>query len=131
MMLIASAAADPKASRLYEDALQRFEKKDHAGAIVQLKNALQIDKNLLPVHVAGQSVAGAGGNSSRQKPPCLRPCVSGVSREEVVVPLGPCLAGHGQGSIGAGRRTFCRQGLERFNPLRPAGPESRCGRRRR
>ena len=47
----ALAATDPKASRLYEDALQRFEKKDHAGAIIQLKNALQVDKTLLPVHV--------------------------------------------------------------------------------
>ena len=44
-------AADSKASKFYEDALVRFEKKDMGGAIIQLKNALQIDKNMLPVQV--------------------------------------------------------------------------------
>ena len=42
-------AADPKASQFYEDALARFEKKDHAGAIIQLKNAIKIDRKMLPV----------------------------------------------------------------------------------
>jgi len=37
-----SLAADAKASKYYEDALVRYEKKDLAGAIIQLKNALQI-----------------------------------------------------------------------------------------
>ena len=37
-------AADGKASKYYEDGLVRFEKKDMPGAIIQLKNALQIDK---------------------------------------------------------------------------------------
>jgi hypothetical protein len=40
-----------KASRFYEDALQRYEKRDISGAIVQLKNALQADKTQLSVHV--------------------------------------------------------------------------------
>ncbi|MCU0923923.1 MAG: hypothetical protein MUF16_26980 [Burkholderiaceae bacterium] len=29
----------------------RYEKEDLPGAIIQLKNALKIDKNMLPVHV--------------------------------------------------------------------------------
>ncbi len=45
------AATDPKAARFYEDALVRYEKEDLPGAIIQLKNALKIDKNMLPVHV--------------------------------------------------------------------------------
>ena len=44
-------AADAKASKYYEDALVRYEKKDINGAIIQLKNALQIDKNMLPVQM--------------------------------------------------------------------------------
>jgi hypothetical protein len=43
---------DTKAARFYEDALVRYEKKDLPGAIIQLKNALQIDKNMLPVHAS-------------------------------------------------------------------------------
>ena len=38
-----SHAADSKASKYYEDALSRYEKKDLDGAIIQLKNALQIE----------------------------------------------------------------------------------------
>ena len=45
------AALDPKASQLYEDALVRYEKKDLKGAIIQLKNAIQIDRKMLPVHL--------------------------------------------------------------------------------
>jgi len=47
----AQAQDAAKASRFYEDALQRYEKRDIPGAIVQLKNALQADKSQLPVHV--------------------------------------------------------------------------------
>lgn len=46
-----SIAADPKASKYFEDALTRYEKKDIPGAIIQLKNALQIDPTMLPMQV--------------------------------------------------------------------------------
>jgi cellulose synthase operon protein C len=82
-----SHAADPKASRLYEDALQRFESKDHAGAIVQLKNALQIDKNLLPVHVLLGKALLAQSQPIPAEAAFLEALRLGVSREEVVVPL--------------------------------------------
>lgn len=42
-----SQAADGQASKYYEDALIRFEKKDASGAIIQLKNALQQDPRML------------------------------------------------------------------------------------
>jgi Tfp pilus assembly protein PilF len=51
LTLGAAAAPENKASQYYEDALTRYEKHDVKGAIIQLKNALQIDKNMLPVHV--------------------------------------------------------------------------------
>ncbi len=53
-LLIALAAAQPaaaqgaKAGRFYEDALRRYENKDLAGAIVQLKNALAEERKFLP-----------------------------------------------------------------------------------
>lgn len=83
----AGAATDPAASRLYEDALQRFEKKDHAGAVLQLKNALQIDKKLLPVHVLLGKVLIAQGQPSAAQAALEEALRLGVSREEVVLPL--------------------------------------------
>ena len=92
----AATANDPKAARLYEDALTRFEKKDIGGAIVQLKNALQIDRSLLPVHVllgrallANSDVVGAEVAFNE----ALR---LGVNRAEVVVPLAQALLGQGK-----------------------------------
>lgn len=85
--LTAQAASDPKAAKLYEDALQRFEKKDHAGAVVQLKSALQIDKNMLPVHVLLGKVLLAQGQPVPAEAALLEALRLGVSREEVVLPL--------------------------------------------
>jgi putative PEP-CTERM system TPR-repeat lipoprotein len=87
LALAAGAATDPKASRLYEDALQRFDKKDFAGAVLQLKNALQIDKNLLPVHVLLGKALLAQGQPIPAEAAFAEALRLGVSREEVVVPL--------------------------------------------
>ncbi len=96
LALPAFAAGDPKAARLYEDALQRYDKRDIGGAIVQLKNALQIDKTLLPVHVllgrallANSDVIGAEVALNE----ALR---LGVNRAEVVVPLARALVAQGK-----------------------------------
>lgn len=47
----AVAAVDPRAARYYEDALKRFESQDLAGAVIQLKNAIQQDKTMLAAQV--------------------------------------------------------------------------------
>ncbi|MCA0241857.1 MAG: PEP-CTERM system TPR-repeat protein PrsT [Proteobacteria bacterium] len=87
LALAAAAAADPKASRLYEDALQRFDKKDFAGAVLQLKNALQVDASLLPVHVLlGKSLL-AQGQPIPAEAAFVEALRLGVSREEIVVPM--------------------------------------------
>mgnify|MGYP000114252629 CR=1 FL=1 len=44
-------AADAKASKYYEDALIRYEKIYLNGAVILIKNELQIDKELLPVQM--------------------------------------------------------------------------------
>lgn len=96
LALAASApalAADPKASRLYEEALTRFEKKDMAGAVIQLKNALQIDKSMLPVHVLLGRALLAQGDVAAAEVAFNEALNLGVNRAEVVVPLARALVG--------------------------------------
>ncbi len=89
-------AADPKASRFYEDALQRFEKKDLPGAVIQLKNALQIDKSLLPVHVLLGKVLLAQGELVAAEVALSEALRLGVNRAEVVVPLAQAVVNQGR-----------------------------------
>jgi len=90
------AASDAKASKYYEDALIRYEKKDIAGAIIQLKNALQIDKTMLPVQVLlGKALLQTGEVAAAEV--ALTTALSlGVNRAEVVVPLGQALIAQGK-----------------------------------
>lgn len=80
-------AADPKASRFYEDALTRYEQRDYAGAIIQLKNALQVDKSLLPVHVLLGRALLASGDVVAAEVAFTEALRLGVNRAEVVLPL--------------------------------------------
>ena len=81
------AAPNPKASKLYEDALTRFEKDDAKGAIIQLKNALQIDKSLLPVQVLLGRALLADGQVGAAEVAFTEAMELGVNRAEVVVPM--------------------------------------------
>ena len=45
---LAYADSAENASRYYEDALKRYNARDDAGAIIQLKNALKEDARMLP-----------------------------------------------------------------------------------
>lgn len=90
------AATDPRASRFYEDALTRYEKRDVAGAIVQLKNALQIDKNLLPVHVLLGRALLLSGDVRGAEVALQEALRLGVNRAEVVVPLARAVIGQGR-----------------------------------
>jgi len=92
----AHAANDPKAARLYEDALQRFEKQDINGAIVQLRNALQVDKTMLPVHVLLGRAMLANGDVIGAEVAFNEALRLGVNRAEVVVPLARALLGQGK-----------------------------------
>lgn len=92
----AGAATDPKASRLYEDALVRYEKKDLSGAVVQLKNALQVDKSLLPVHMLLGKALLEQGDVLGAEVAFNEALRLGVNRAEVVVPLARTLMGLGR-----------------------------------
>lgn len=51
LVLPAHADSVEQASRYYEDALKRYERRDDAGAVIQLKNALKADSRMLPALV--------------------------------------------------------------------------------
>jgi cellulose synthase operon protein C len=92
----AKAAGDPKASRFYEDALSRYEKRDIPGAIIQLKNALQIDKNMLPVQVLLGKALLANGEAAAAEVALNEALRLGVNRAEVVVALANAYVGQGK-----------------------------------
>ncbi|WP_326539721.1 XrtA/PEP-CTERM system TPR-repeat protein PrsT [Pseudorhodoferax sp.] len=96
-ILLPALAADPRAARLYEDALSRYEKRDLAGAVLQLKNALQIDKNLLPVHVLLGKVLLADDEVVASAIAFEEALRLGVNRAEVVLPYAQALMGQGKG----------------------------------
>lgn len=86
-------AQDPKLSQFYEDALQRFHKKDYTGAILQLKNVLKYDnKNLAAQVLLGRALVTNGefGAAEVALNEALR---LGANRVEVVVPLAQSLIG--------------------------------------
>ncbi len=80
-------AADAKASRFYEDALTRYEKRDVPGAIIQLKNAIKLDPTLLPVHVLLGQALLADGQAVAAEVAFQEALRLGVNRAEVVLPL--------------------------------------------
>lgn len=94
--LTCSAASDPKAARLYEDALARFEARDHAGAIIQLKNALRIDAAMLPVHVLLGKALLARGDVIAAEVAFDEALRLGVDRAEVVLPLAEAVVAQGK-----------------------------------
>ncbi|WP_395700500.1 XrtA/PEP-CTERM system TPR-repeat protein PrsT [Aquabacterium sp.] len=90
------AASDAKAAKFYEDALTRYEKKDIAGAIVQLKNALQIDSSMLSVHVLLGKALLADGDAGAAEVAFTEALRLGVNRAEVVVPLARSIIAQGK-----------------------------------
>lgn len=87
MPMAALSQSEPTAGRHYEGALARFDKKDYNGAVIQLKNALQADRNMLPAHVLmGKALmaTNAVGPAEVAFTEALR---LGANRAEVVVPM--------------------------------------------
>ncbi len=100
LLLAAASAAQAqdaaKASRFYEDALQRYEKRDIPGAIIQLKNALQADKSQLSVHVLLGKALLADSQPSAAEFELGEAIRLGVNRAEVAVPLAVALSAQGK-----------------------------------
>lgn len=93
---LAVAQSDGQAAKFYEDALKRYEAQDVKGAIVQLKNALQQDKNMLPVHVLLGKALLANGDAAAAEVAFTEALRLGVNRAEVVVPLARSVAAQGK-----------------------------------
>ncbi len=88
LLLAGTAVADSEASRYYEDAVQRFQSRDAAGAIIQLKNAIQRDRQMLAAHVLLGRALLAEGDAQGAEVAFEEALRLGVNRSEVVVPLG-------------------------------------------
>ena len=83
----AAMANSSEASRYFEDALARYQKQDMPGAIIQLRNALKLDRNMLSAHLL---LAKAYLTTSEIHLAALefKEALSlGVNRAEVAVPL--------------------------------------------
>lgn len=93
---LAMAQSDGKAAKYYEDALRRYESQDIKGALVQLKNALQLDKNMLPVQVLLGKALLANGDAVGAEVAFTEALRLGVNRAEVVVPLARSVAAQGK-----------------------------------
>ncbi len=91
-----AGAVDAKASKYFEDALQRYEKKDLDGAIIQLKNALQIDKDMLTVQMLLGKALLQNGDVVAAEVALMQAMRLGVNRAEVVVPLAQALMAQGK-----------------------------------
>lgn len=85
-----------KASKYYEDALSRYERNDIAGSIIQLKNALQADKTLLPVQLLLARALMADGQVAAAEVAITEALRLGVDRAEVVTTLGKALLAQGK-----------------------------------
>lgn len=94
----ARAAEDnkAKAAKFYEDALSRYERNDISGSIIQLKNALQADKTLLPVQLLLARALMADGQVAAAEVAITEALRLGVDRAEVVQTLGRSLLAQGK-----------------------------------
>jgi putative PEP-CTERM system TPR-repeat lipoprotein len=92
LLSFAAAATDPaKAAKLYEDALARYQKNDLPGAVIQLRNALQADRNNLAVQMLLAKVLSAQGDARSAEVAYLEALRLGVNRAEVVTGLARAL----------------------------------------
>ena len=106
-----AVAADPRASQYYEDALMRFEKKDVKGAIVQLKNAIKIDRKMLPVHVLLGRALLANGEANAAEAAIDEALRLGVNPAEVILPLAEAVAAQGKPDLLLSQPRFAHSGL--------------------
>lgn len=91
-----ACAADAQATRYYEDALKRFDKQDTAGAVIQLKNAIQKDQTLLAAQVLLGKALLLEGDPIGAEVAFDEALRQGVDRSEVILPLGQSLLMQGK-----------------------------------
>ena len=77
-----------QATKFYDDAQLRYERKEFAAAAVQLKNALQLDKKMLSAHLLLGKTLLAGGELKAAEAALEEALKQGVNRAEVGPYLG-------------------------------------------
>lgn len=85
-----------QAARFYEDGLARFGKDDMAGAVIQLKNALQQDHRMLAAHVLLAKALLKQGEYAAAEVAFNEALRLGVSPGEVAIPYGHLLLAMGR-----------------------------------
>ena len=83
-------------TRYFEDALARYERNDAAGAILQLKNALQEDPSLLAAYVLLGKAYLAEGEPIPAEEALAKALQLGVDRTEVAIPMAEALYAQGK-----------------------------------
>lgn len=89
-------AQNAQAGRYFEDALRRYEAKDLDGAIVQLKNALQQDRQFLSAQLLLGKASLENSNPAAAEVALSEVLRLGASRNEVAPLLARALVGQGQ-----------------------------------
>ncbi len=80
-------AAGEQAARYYEDALQRYERGDLPGAVIQLKNTIQRDPKMLAAQVLLGKALLASGEIKAAEAAFDEALRQGVSLSEIALPL--------------------------------------------
>ena len=104
-------AGEARYSRYYEDALARYEKRDVAGAIIQVKNALQVDSRRLPGQLLLGKALLANGEAAAAEVTFGEALRLGADRAEVVLPLAQAFVAQGRQSLVLAQETFRTAGL--------------------
>jgi putative PEP-CTERM system TPR-repeat lipoprotein len=87
-LLVANAYASPqKATAFYDEAVKLVEKKDNVSAVLQLKNALQLDPKMLSAHLLLGKVLLSSGQTKAAEAALETALKLGVHLSEVAVPL--------------------------------------------
>ncbi len=92
-------AADAQASRYYEDALKRYRGKDMPGAIIQLKNALKLDKTQLSVQLLLGQALLANSEVVAAEVALTEALRLGADRSVVVLPLAKAMTGQARPDV--------------------------------
>jgi putative PEP-CTERM system TPR-repeat lipoprotein len=87
-MWTSALASLEKASGYYEDALKRYENGEMPGAVIQLKNALQQDSQMLAAHLLLGKALLRNGDLKGAEAAFEEAIKQGVNRGEIALPLG-------------------------------------------
>lgn len=104
-------AADPQAARYYEDAQSRYDKRDFDGSVIQLRNALRLDRSMLPAHLLLGKALFESGDAAAAEAALDEALRMGVDRAEVVVPLARALVGQAKPQLVIDQPRFSDAGL--------------------